>query len=116
VFTHIPLDQQTTWLQEMRRVLRLGGFLLCTLAGAFHVDAQLGPNGRKIIRERREISLGQLDPNASLSTRAGGCSRYDVFQRRDRVVEIFGSILKLRDYIPCSRAPIGQDLLVLQKA
>ena len=115
VFTHIPLDQQVIWLEEMKRVLRSGGFLLCTVVGTYHVDAQLGPEGRRLLREKKEISLGQEDPNASLSTREGG-SRYDVFQRRDRVIEVFGSVLKLREYLPYTRSPIGQDLLVLQKA
>jgi SAM-dependent methyltransferase len=115
VFTHIPLDQQVVWLEEMKRVLRPGGLLLCTVVGTYHVDAQLGPEGRRLLREKKEISLGQEDANASLSTRAGG-SHYDVFQRRDRVIEVFGSVLKLREYLPYTRSPIGQDLLILQKA
>jgi SAM-dependent methyltransferase len=115
VFTHIPLEQQTRWLQEMKRVLKPNGFLLCTVVGTPHIDAQLGANGRKMIQEKREITLGKDDPGVSLSTYAGGSS-FDVFQRRDRVIDVFGSVLRLRDYIPSSRSPIGQDLLVLQNA
>jgi SAM-dependent methyltransferase len=115
VFTHIPLEQQTRWLEEMKRVLKPNGFLLCTVVGSPHIDAQLGVNGRKMIQEKREITLGKDDPGVSLSTYAGGSS-FDVFQRRDRVIEVFGSVLRLRDYIPSSRSPIGQDLLVLQNA
>jgi SAM-dependent methyltransferase len=113
VFTHIPLEQQTVWLQEMKRALKPNGFLVCTVVGNSHIDAQLGVNGRRIIQEKGEITLGKDDPGVSLSTQAGG-SAYDVFQRRDRVIEVFGSVLRLRDYIPSSRSPIGQDLLVLQ--
>jgi SAM-dependent methyltransferase len=115
VFTHIPLEQQTVWLREMKRALKPNGFLLCTVVGTSHIDAQLGVNGRSIIQEKGEITLGKDDPGVSLSTQAGG-SAYDVFQRRDRVIEVFGSVLRLRDYIPSSRSPIGQDLLVLQNA
>jgi SAM-dependent methyltransferase len=115
VFTHIPLEQQILWLQEMKRVLKPNGFLLCTVVGTSHIDAQLGANGRHIIQEKGEITLGKDDPGVSLSTQAGG-SAYDVFQRRDRVIEVFGSVLRLRDYIPSSRSPLGQDLLVLQNA
>ena len=115
VFTHIPLEQQIVWLQEMKRALKPNGFLLCTVVGTSHIDAQLGVNGRRIIQEKGEITLGKDDPGVSLSTHAGG-SAYDVFQRRDRVIEVFGSVLRLRDYIPSSRSPIGQDLLVLQNA
>ena len=115
VFTHIPLAQQIVWLEEMKRALKPNGFLLCTVVGTSHIDAQLGVNGRRIIQEKGEITLGKDDPGVSLSTQAGG-SAYDVFQRRDRVIEVFGSVLRLRDYIPNSRSPIGQDLLVLQNA
>jgi SAM-dependent methyltransferase len=114
VFTHIPLEQQTVWLQEMKRVLKPKGFLLCTVVGFPHIDAQLGAEGRTIIQEKGEITLGKDDPGVSLSTEVGG-SNFDVFQRRDRVIEVFGSVLRLVDYIPSSRSPIGQDLLVLQK-
>jgi hypothetical protein len=82
------------------------------VVGTPHIDAPLGANGRKLVQERREIILGKDDPGVSLSTYAGG-SNYDVFQRRDRVIEVFGSVLRLRDFIPSSRSPIGQDLLVL---
>jgi SAM-dependent methyltransferase len=114
VFTHIPIEQQREWLQEMKRVLKPNGFLLCTVVGNSHIDSQLGANGRRIIEEKGEITLGKDDPGVSLSTTAGG-SNFDVFQRRDRVIDVFGSVLQLRDYIPSSRSPIGQDLLVLQK-
>jgi SAM-dependent methyltransferase len=114
VFTHIPLEQQTRWLQEMRRILKPNGFLLCTVVGTSHIDAQLGANGRLIVQEKGEVTLAKDDPGVSLSTQAGG-SNFDVFQRRDRVIEVFGSVLRLKDYIPSSRSPIGQDLLVLQK-
>lgn len=115
VFTHIPIEQQTVWLQEMKRVLKPNGFLVCTVVGLSHIDAQLGANGRRIIQEKGAVTLGKDDPGVSLSTVAGG-SNFDVFQRRDRIIEVFGSVLRLRDYIPSSRSPIGQDLLILQNA
>ena len=114
VFTHIPLEQQICWLQEMKRVLKPNCFLLCTVVGTSHIDAQLGANGRQIVQEKGEVMLAKDDPGVSLSTQAGG-SNFDVFQRRDRVIEVFGSVLRLKDYIPSSRSPIGQDLLILQK-
>jgi SAM-dependent methyltransferase len=114
VFTHIPLNQQTAWLLEMKRILRPGGILLCTVAGTSHFKAQLGIEANRLLNEKGEVTLGKDDQGVSLSTKAGG-SNFDVFQRRDKVIEVFGGALKMLDYIPSSRAPIGQDLLVLQK-
>jgi hypothetical protein len=81
----------------MKRVLKPNGFLLCTVAGTPHIDAQLGANGRKLIQERREIILGKDDPGVSLSPYAGG-SNYDVFQRRDRVIEVFRQCASLQGF------------------
>ncbi len=114
VFTHIPLHQQVEWLRELKRILRPGGILLCTVVGTSHFNAQLGTEAKRLLNDTGEVTLGKDDPGVSLSTRAGG-SNYDVFQRRDKVIDVFGGVLKMLDYIPSSRAPIGQDLLVLQK-
>jgi SAM-dependent methyltransferase len=114
VFAHIPIEQQTVWLEEIKRVLKPGGFLVCSVIGKTLIDAQLGAEGQKMVKERREFCFGTDDPRASLSTRAGG-SHYDIFQSRDRVIEVFGAVLRLRDYIPDTQAPIGQDVLILQK-
>ncbi len=99
----------------MKRVLKPNGFLLCTVVGTSHIDAQLRANGRHIIQEKGEITLARTI-QACLFRRRPVVSTFDVFQRRDRVIEVFGSVLQLRDYIPSSRSPIGQDLLVLQNA
>lgn len=114
VFTHIPLHQQTEWLEEMKRILRPGGILLCTVVGTSHFNAQLGTEAKRLLNQTGEVTLGKDDPGVSFSTKAGG-SQFDVFQRRDKVIDVFGRVLKMLDYIPSSRAPIGQDLLVLQK-
>ena len=113
VFNHIPLNQQTAWLEEMKRVLRPGGFLLCTTLGRSY-DRVLGPGGHQLIREQKEVQIEMNDERAALSTRAGGAS-HDIYQRRDRVIDVFGSVLRLRDYIPDAWSPIGQDVLILQK-
>ena len=114
VFTHIPLEQQKIWVEEVKRVLKPGGYFVCTLVGNDLVEAQLGAEWRQILKQRKQFQIDGGDSRASLSTRAGG-SHYDIFQRRDQVLEVFGSIMRVRDYVPYSRAPIGQDVLLLQR-
>jgi SAM-dependent methyltransferase len=109
VFTHIPLHLQGLWLQEMRRILRPGGFLLCTVAG-FCLERQFldGADAERLRREGH-VQYTSADEEASLSTQLGG-SGWDIYQSRSEVIRVFGSELRLLDYLPGR-----QDLLILQK-
>jgi SAM-dependent methyltransferase len=90
------------------RILRLFRYI----SGVRLLGADANPE--RVLNQQGEVTLGKDDPGVSFSTKAGG-SQFDVFQRRDKVIDVFGRVLKMLDYIPSSRAPIGQDLLVLQK-
>jgi SAM-dependent methyltransferase len=46
VFTHLPEELQDAWMQELRRLLRPGGYLVLTTHGMRSV-AELGPEDRK---------------------------------------------------------------------
>jgi SAM-dependent methyltransferase len=111
VFTHIPIADQQAWLQEIQRILRPGGVFLCTIVGNSHPHWDLlSELEKEQYRRQGHLTLTSDDARASLSTQVGG-SAWDVFQTRSQVIQSFGSVMRLIDYIPCA-----QDILVLQKA
>jgi SAM-dependent methyltransferase len=109
VFTHIPLNLQRPWLQEMRRILRPGGFLLCTVAGSWLERQFLNAEDTDRLKREGHVQYTSADQEASLSTQVGG-SGWDIYQSRSEVIRIFGAGLRLLDYLPGH-----QDLLILQK-
>jgi SAM-dependent methyltransferase len=111
VFTHIPLDLQRAWLDEIRRILRPGGYFLCTVAGSYHIGIQLSPELRHRLREEGGVTLGPEDPGVSYATKAAGSC--DVFQTREEVLRVFGNAFEVLDY---SAKTSGQDHLVLRKS
>jgi len=111
VFTHVPLHQQRSWLEEVHRVLRPGGVFLCTVLGRAYEENMLTEDDRQALYRDGHLVLGAQDEKASLATKhAGSC---DVFQTRSEVVASFGSVFRLLDYL--DRGAGGQDLLVLLK-
>ena len=60
VFTHIPLERQAAWLEEMRRLLRPGGLLAATFLGRAQQDALLNAEQRATLLADGAI---QIHPN-----------------------------------------------------
>ena len=110
VFTHIPLHLQRPWLDEIRRILRPGGYFLCTVAGAHHIRIQLSPALQEQLRTEGHVTLTPQDPGVSYATKAAGS--WDVFQTREEVLRSFGSVFEVLDY---SASESAQDMLVLRK-
>jgi SAM-dependent methyltransferase len=110
VFTHVPLDIQRPWLEEIHRILAPDGYFLCTVAGSYHIGVQLSLELRQRLREEGGVTLGPDDPGVSYATRAAGSC--DVFQTREEVQRVFESVFEVLDY---SDKASGQDHLVLRK-
>lgn len=57
IFTHLKEGQQIPWLQEINRVLKIGGFLLITVAGDFYrnqlteEESEIYDSGRLLVRK-----------------------------------------------------------------
>jgi SAM-dependent methyltransferase len=116
VFTHIPLEWQQSWLDELRRVMRPGGYLICTVLGANYISSQLSEQDRAALKRVGKLTLDAKNPRASYSSQVLGS--WDVFQTRDQVREAFSVGFELLCYTSYPRDPRvgGQDTLVLRKS
>ena len=114
VFTHIPLPWQRAWLDELRRVLRPGGYLLCTVHGEYFINSMLNNEDRLKLQREGNLTLDAKNPRTSYSSQVLGS--WDVFQSRDEILNAFGRNFELLCY---EREAVGgqggQDVLVLRK-
>jgi SAM-dependent methyltransferase len=113
VFTHIPIIAQQPWLNELRRVLRTGGYLLCTVHGANLINSRLNEQDRAQLERDGALTLDRSHPRASYSTQVLGS--WDVFQTREQIRAAFGAGFEILCYT-VTPAIDGQDTLVLRKA
>jgi SAM-dependent methyltransferase len=111
VFTHISLDLQQPWLEELYRILTPGGIFLCTVLGKRYVESMLSEKNQEILKREGSFELGPDHEHVSLSSKETG--QNDVFQTRDQVLKSFGSVFNVLDYL--ERGAKLQNLLVLQR-
>lgn len=111
VFTHISLDLQVQWLEELRRILRPGGIFLCTVLGERYIATMLSENDREALAREGSFEMGPEHERISLSSRKTG--QDDVFQTREEILKVFGSVFEVLDYL--ERGAKLQNMLVLQR-
>lgn len=112
VFTHIPLNWQRAWLDELRRIMRPGGYLLCTVVGDSYFREQLSEQERAALAREGEFTKTADSPGVSYSSQV--LRSWDVFQTRDRVRDVFSQGFELLCYTT-EGAAAGQDTLILRK-
>jgi SAM-dependent methyltransferase len=111
VFTHIALDLQKLWLEELYRILKPGGIFLCTVLGERYIESMLSRQDQEILARDGSFELGPDHERISLSSKKTG--QDDVFQTREQVLESFGSVFDVIDYL--ERGAKLQNLLILQR-
>jgi SAM-dependent methyltransferase len=108
VFTHIPLELQQNWLDELRRILVPGGYLLCTVSDQAHLSIE----DRTQLERDGTLTFDRNHPRASYSTQVLGS--WDVFQKRDQIRAAFSAGFEILCYTS-EPAASGQHTLVLRK-
>jgi SAM-dependent methyltransferase len=111
VFNHIPLVWQGAWLDELHRVLRPGGYLLCTINGEYYINSLSNEDRLKLQREGN-LTLDAKSAGAHYSTQVLGS--WDVYQSPDNIRKAFGENFELLCYE--REAVAGKDALVLRKS
>lgn len=113
VFTHLPGEVQQAWVEELRRVLRPGGYLLFTTHGTPFAAARLSP------AERERFDRGELvvrEPSAA------GTNPYAAFHPPAYVRERLAAGFEVLEHAE-GAGPAGggggrvrQDVYLLRKA
>ena len=106
VFTHLPLDHQKQWIEEIRRLLKPGGVLVMTLHGALY---------KRVFAQEGEYS--------ELPTGAVGSNEFATFHTPEFTESLFAGFERLawfeRGHVtePPALFPIGslQDVYVFRK-
>ena len=124
VFTHIPVDAQKPWLEELNKSIRPGGYLFITVMND-SLKNHLSTTRLEALEKDGALEITGEDGEASLSTQVGG-SAWDVYQSRENIRQLFGTVFEVTAYLDNGLAPedagiagmppeLGQDLVILQK-
>jgi SAM-dependent methyltransferase len=106
VFTHLAETSQITWIEELRRVLRPGGYLFLTTHGE-HYLSQLSAADQQRFRGGRLVVVGR---------RREGRNDCAAFHPEDYVRQTLAQGLDVVDFLPrAARGNPWQDVYLLRK-
>jgi ubiquinone/menaquinone biosynthesis C-methylase UbiE len=105
VFTHLSEDLQGFWINELKRVLRPGGYLLITVHGTTRMSV-LSPT------ERQRYDSGQLVVRNERYAGKNSCGEY---HPEEYVRSTLCAGLRVVDFVPGGAKDADQDQYLFQK-
>jgi SAM-dependent methyltransferase len=113
VFTHLSEPLQKSWLSELARVLRPGGYLLMTTQGEPYADQYLAPH------EREQFHHGRMV--VQQNGRQPGEGSYNAYHPISYVRETLAKGFEVAEFVPgvvidANRRLIAQDSHLLRNA
>lgn len=106
VLTHLPEDVQFSWMQELKRIIKPGGYLLVTVHGAYYVN-QLSDT------EAQQFHNDQLVVRSAQASGTNLCATFHPEKYvRDKLSDGFSVV----DFIPCgAQGNPMQDVYLMMK-
>jgi SAM-dependent methyltransferase len=106
VFTHLPEPLLLAWMREMRRILRIGGFLIVSTHGETYL-------GELTLNQQTELLAGRVVVKDQASA---GTNRCGVYMSEGYVRKRLADGFRFVDFLPQgARGNPMQDLVLLQK-
>lgn len=111
VFTHLNKEYQISWLQELNRILKPGGFLFMTINGEYSIK-MINPttNIKNIFKKKGFVFVHDPVTNELFPEFYGACymSKYYVTQYFSKYFEVIDYVVKGNGHI--------QDIVMLRKS
>ena len=98
VFTHIPVDYIDSWLAELHRIVRPGGFVMFNVLGRKHRETMLNTEDLAELEKQGHVTLDGNHPRASYSTKH--IKSWDVFLHRHDWIDRLSRLFEIRDCLP----------------
>jgi SAM-dependent methyltransferase len=105
VFTHLDEELQISWIRELRRICRPGGFVLLSVHGENFLD-QIPE------KEREKFKAGRL---AVVRAKYSGTNICGAFHPESYVRHVLAEGFRVIDFIPLGAKDANQDLYLLQR-
>lgn len=102
VFTHLPEHLQRSWVEELARVLKPGGFLGLSTMPVGELDAY-GADARERFRSGKLVVFNAQEAGSNVCV---------VFHPRDYLERMVTSAFEVLEFLP---GGVGQDLWLLRK-